>query len=140
MNRSFLPSAYNAAAKEARTLIAPAGPRQCQRQAARGRGQPGAAQQKVAEAQANADPSARYGRLLDHYRAVRWRCHAGGTPMWGHWFRAGTVQAGTAGNSNSMPLVSFAELKRLRLEFPVPEPDVPVRPCWRFGERHDHGA
>jgi RND family efflux transporter MFP subunit len=38
--------------------------------------------------------------------------------------QAGTVQAGTTANSNSMPLVSFAELDKLRLEFPVPESDV----------------
>jgi len=38
--------------------------------------------------------------------------------------QAGTVQAGTSGNSNSMPLVSFAQLNRLRLEFPVPESAV----------------
>jgi RND family efflux transporter MFP subunit len=38
--------------------------------------------------------------------------------------QAGTVQQGTAANSGSLPLVSFAELKELRLEFPVPEADV----------------
>jgi len=38
--------------------------------------------------------------------------------------QAGTVQSGTSANSNSMPLISFAELKVLRLQFPVPEADV----------------
>ena len=39
--------------------------------------------------------------------------------------QAGTVQSGTGSNSDSMPLVSFAQLNILRLEFPVPEEDVP---------------
>ena len=38
--------------------------------------------------------------------------------------QAGTVQSGTSGNSNSMPIVSFAQLDVLRLEFPVPESAV----------------
>jgi RND family efflux transporter MFP subunit len=82
-----------------------------------------AAQQKVAEAQANAEhlhDLVAYSTITAPFDGVVTRRYADVGAL----VQAGTVQAGTTGNSNSMPLVSFAELKRLRLEFPVPESDV----------------
>ena len=82
-----------------------------------------AAKQKVVEAQANADhlrDLVAYSRILAPFDGVVTRRYAD----IGALVQAGTVQAGTTANSNSMPLVSFAELDKLRLEFPVPESDV----------------
>jgi RND family efflux transporter MFP subunit len=82
-----------------------------------------AAKQKVVEAQANADhlrDLVAYSRILAPFDGVVTRRYAD----IGALVQAGTVQAGTSANSNSMPLVSFAELDKLRLEFPVPESDV----------------
>ena len=79
-----------------------------------------AAKQKVVEAQANADhlrDMVAYSRITAPFDGVVTRRYADVGAL----VQAGTVQSGTGGNSNSMPLVSFAELKRLRLEFPVPE-------------------
>jgi RND family efflux transporter MFP subunit len=82
-----------------------------------------AAQQKVVEAQANAQhlrDLAAYSTITAPFDGVVTRRYADTGAL----VQAGTVQAGTGGNSNSMPLVSFAQLDVLRLEFPVPESDV----------------
>jgi len=82
-----------------------------------------AAKQKVAEAQANADhlrDLVAYSKITAPFDGVVTRRYADVGAL----VQAGTVQAGTSGNSNSMPLVSFAQLNRLRLEFPVPESAV----------------
>ena len=82
-----------------------------------------AAKQKVVEAQANADhlrDLVAYSKITAPFDGVVTRRYADTGAL----VQAGTVQAGTSGNSNSMPLVSFAELDRLRLEFPVPESAV----------------
>ncbi len=82
-----------------------------------------AARQKVVEAQAHADhlrDLVAYSKITAPFDGVVTRRYADTGAL----VQAGTVQAGTSANSNSMPLVSFAELKRLRLEFPVPESDV----------------
>jgi len=82
-----------------------------------------AAKQKVTEAQANADhlrDLVAYSKITAPFDGVITRRYADTGAL----VQAGTVQAGISGNSNSMPLVSFAELDRLRLEFPVPESAV----------------
>ncbi len=82
-----------------------------------------AAKQKVLEAQAN---QARLQALVDYakvtapFDGVVTRRYADT----GSLVQAGTVQSGTGSNSDSMPIVSFAQLDVLRLEFPVPEADV----------------
>jgi RND family efflux transporter MFP subunit len=82
-----------------------------------------AAQQKVVEAQAN---EARLQALVDYaqvtapFNGVVTRRYADTGAL----VAAGTVQSGTGSNSDSMPIVSFAQLDVLRLEFPVPEADV----------------
>lgn len=83
-----------------------------------------AAKQKVAEAQANVarlEALVGYANVLAPFDGVVTRRYADTGAL----VQAGTVQEGTAPGSNSMPLVSFAELDVLRLEFPVPEADVP---------------
>ena len=83
-----------------------------------------AAKQQVAEAQAN---EARLQALVDYaqvtapFDGVVTRRYADTGAL----VQAGTVQSGTGSNSNSMPMVSFAQLNLLRLEFPVPEANVP---------------
>jgi RND family efflux transporter MFP subunit len=83
-----------------------------------------AARQKVAEAGAN---EARLQALVDYakvtapFDGVVTRRYADTGAL----VQAGTVQSGTSSNSDSMPIVSFAQLDVLRLEFPVPEADVP---------------
>jgi len=82
-----------------------------------------AAKQKVEEAQANADrlrDMVAYSTITAPFDGVVTKRYADTGAL----VQAGTVQSGTSSNSNSMPLVSFAELKILRLEFPVPEADV----------------
>jgi RND family efflux transporter MFP subunit len=79
--------------------------------------------QKVAEAQANAQhlrDMVAYSTITAPFDGVVTRRYADTGAL----VQAGTVQSGTSGNSNSMPLVSFAQLDVLRLEFPVPETDV----------------
>jgi RND family efflux transporter MFP subunit len=79
--------------------------------------------QKVAGAQANAQhlrDMVAYSTITAPFDGVVTRRYADT----GSLVQAGTVQSGTSGNSNSMPLVSFAQLDVLRLEFPVPESDV----------------
>lgn len=83
-----------------------------------------AAKQKVAQEEANV------GRLraLVSYENVQAPFDGVVTRRYadtGALVQAGTVQAGTSSNSDSMPIVSFAQLDVLRLEFPVPEADVP---------------
>ncbi|MCE0497320.1 MAG: efflux RND transporter periplasmic adaptor subunit [Methylacidiphilales bacterium] len=83
-----------------------------------------AAKQKVNEARANADhlqDLVAYSKIIAPFNGVVTRRYADTGAL----VQAGTVQAGVSGNSNSMPLVSFAQLNPLRLEFPVPESDVP---------------
>lgn len=83
-----------------------------------------AAKQQVAEAQAN---EARLQALVDYaqvtapFDGVVTRRYADTGAL----VQAGTVQSGTGSNSDSMPIVSFAQLNLLRLEFPVPEANVP---------------
>jgi RND family efflux transporter MFP subunit len=82
-----------------------------------------AAKQKVVEAQANADhlrDMVAYSKITAPFDGVVTRRYADVGAL----VQAGTVQAGTSSNSNSMPLVSFEQLNRLRLEFPVPESAV----------------
>lgn len=82
-----------------------------------------AAKQEIVEAQANA---ARLQALVDYAKVVA-PFDGVVTKRYadvGALVQAGTVQQGTSSNSDSLPLVSFAELKVLRLEFPVPEADV----------------
>ena len=83
-----------------------------------------ASRQKVAEAQANVarlEALVAYANILAPFDGVVTRRYADTGAL----VQAGTVQSGTSPHSDSMPLVSFAELKILRLEFPVPEADVP---------------
>ena len=82
-----------------------------------------AAQQKVAEAEANAarlQALVNYAKVVAPFDGVVTRRYADTGAL----VQAGTVQSGTSGSSGSMPLVSFAQLNLLRLEFPVPEADV----------------
>lgn len=120
---ALLARRLNAAAKESKDLIA-----QQDLDSANGKQRAdeanlAAAEQKVSEAQANADhlrDLVAYSTIYAPFDGVVTRRYADTGAL----VQAGTVQAGTTGNSNSMPLVSFAEMKRLRLEFPVPESDV----------------
>ncbi len=121
---SLLATRLSAAAQEAKGLIA-----QQDIDTANGKNRAdeanlAAAKQKVAEAQANADhlrDIVAYSKITAPFDGVVTRRYADTGAL----VQAGTVQAGTSGNSNSMPLVSFAQLDRLRLDFPVPESAVP---------------
>lgn len=120
---SLLANRLSAAAQEAKGLIA-----QQDIDTANGKNRAdeanlAAAKQKVVEAQANADhlrDMVAYSKITAPFDGVVTRRYADTGAL----VQAGTVQAGTSGNSNSMPLVSFAEMDRLRLEFPVPESAV----------------
>jgi len=119
----LLAQRLNAAAKESKDLIAQQDLDNADAKQRADEANLAAAQQKVAEAQANADhlrDMVAYSTITAPFDGVVTRRYADVGAL----VQAGTVQAGTGGNSNSMPLVSFAELKVLRLEFPVPEPDV----------------
>jgi RND family efflux transporter MFP subunit len=77
-----------------------------------------AAKQKVAEAQAEAErmrTMADYSKITAPFDGVVTKRYADTGSL---------IQAGTASNTQSMPLVRLAELKRLRLDFPVPESTV----------------
>ena len=77
-----------------------------------------AAKQRVVEAQANADQVRSmfaYSTITAPFDGVVTKRYADTGAL---------IQAGTASNTQAMPLVSFAELHRLRLEFPVPESAV----------------
>jgi RND family efflux transporter MFP subunit len=77
-----------------------------------------AAKQRVAEAQANADRERTllsYSKITAPFDGVVTKRYADTGAL---------IQAGTASNTQSMPLVSLAEIKRLRLDFPVPESAV----------------
>lgn len=77
-----------------------------------------AAKQRVVEAQANADRERTllsYSKITAPFDGVVTKRYADTGAL---------IQAGTASNTQSMPLVCLAELKRLRLEFPVPESAV----------------
>lgn len=77
-----------------------------------------AAKQRVVEAQANADRMRTllaYSRITAPFDGVVTKRYADTGAL---------IQAGTSSDTQSMPLVSLAEIKRLRLEFPVPESAV----------------
>jgi len=77
-----------------------------------------AAKQKVAEAQAEDEREhtmAAYASITAPFDGVVTRRFADTGSL---------IQAGTASNTQSMPLVRLAELQRLRLDFPVPESSV----------------
>ena len=77
-----------------------------------------AAKQRVVEAQANADQVRSmfaYSTITAPFDGVVTKRYADTGAL---------IQAGTASNTQAMPLLSFAELHRLRLEFPVPESAV----------------
>jgi RND family efflux transporter MFP subunit len=81
------------------------------------------AKQKVVEAQANADhlrDMVAYSKITAPFDGVVTRRYADVGAL----VQAGTVQSGTSGNSNSMPMISFEQINKLRLEFPVPESAV----------------
>jgi RND family efflux transporter MFP subunit len=82
-----------------------------------------AAKQKVAEAEANVarlQAIVNYANVTAPFDGVVTRRYADVGAL----VQAGTVQAGTSASGDSMPIVSFAQLDVLRLEFPVPEADV----------------
>jgi RND family efflux transporter MFP subunit len=114
----------NAAAKEDKDLIAQQDVDDADDKNRSNEAKLAATKQKVAEAEANVARLAAlvaYANILAPFDGVVTRRYADTGAL----VQAGTVQSGTASNSDSMPLVSFAELKTLRLEFPVPEADVP---------------
>jgi RND family efflux transporter MFP subunit len=77
-----------------------------------------AAKQRVVEAQANADRMRTllsYSKITAPFDGVVTKRYADTGAL---------IQAGTASSTQSMPLVCLAELKRLRLDFPVPESAV----------------
>jgi RND family efflux transporter MFP subunit len=120
---SLLAQRLNAAAQETKGLIAQQDVDTANDKNRADEANLAAAKQKVVEAQANADhlrDLVAYSKITAPFDGVITRRYADTGAL----VQAGTVQAGTTGNSNSMPLVSFAELDRLRLEFPVPESAV----------------
>jgi RND family efflux transporter MFP subunit len=77
-----------------------------------------AAKQRIVEAQANADrlrALLAYSKIVAPFDGVVTKRYADTGAL---------IQAGTASTAQSMPLVRLAELKRLRLDFPVPESAV----------------
>ncbi len=77
-----------------------------------------AARQRVVEAQANADRMRTmfdYSKITAPFDGVVTRRFADTGSL---------IQAGTASDTQSEPVISLAELKKLRLEFPVPESAV----------------
>ena len=83
-----------------------------------------AARQRVSEAEANVarlQAMVDYEKVVAPFDGVVTRRYADVGAL----VQAGTVQAGTGEGTNSLPLVSYAQLNLLRLEFPVPEADVP---------------
>jgi len=120
---SLLSSRLSAAAQETKGLIAQQDVDTANAKNRADEANLAAAKQKVVEAQANADhlrDMVAYSTISAPFDGVVTRRYADTGAL----VQAGTVQSGTSGNSNSMPLVSFAELKRLRLDFPVPESAV----------------
>ena len=120
---NLLASRLSAAAQEAKGLIAQQDIDTANAKNRADEANLAAARQKVAQAQANADhlrDMVAYSKITAPFDGVVTRRYADTGAL----VQAGTVQSGTAGNSNSMPLISFAQLNRLRLEFPVPESAV----------------
>jgi heavy metal sensor kinase/RND family efflux transporter MFP subunit len=116
-------SRMNAAAKETQGLIAQQDLDNANDKNRGDEANLAAAQQRVVEAHANADhlrDLVAYSQIVAPFDGVVTRRYADTGAL----VQAGTVQAGTTGNSNSMPLVSFEQIDKLRLEFPVPESDV----------------
>ncbi len=77
-----------------------------------------ASKQKVEEAEAEAarvQTMSDYAKITAPFDGVVTRRYADTGSL---------IQAGTSSNTQSMPLVRLAELKRLRLDFPVPESSV----------------
>lgn len=77
-----------------------------------------AARQRVVEAQSNADrvrTMFAYSRITAPFDGVVTKRYSDTGAL---------VQAGTTSDTQSMPVVTLAEIKRLRLEFPVPESAV----------------
>jgi RND family efflux transporter MFP subunit len=114
----------NAAAKESKGLIAQQDIDDANDKNISNAANLAAAKQKVAQAQANVarlQALVNYAHILAPFNGVVTRRYADVGAL----VQAGTVQSGTSSNSDSMPLVSFAQLNILRLEFPVPEEDVP---------------
>ncbi len=116
---SLISSRLNAAAQETKGLIAQQDVDTATDKNRANEANLAAAKQKVFEAQANADhlrDLVAYSKVIAPFDGVVTRRYADTGAL----VQAGTVQAGTSGNSNSMPLVSFAQLDVLRLAFPVP--------------------
>jgi RND family efflux transporter MFP subunit len=119
----LLASRLNAAAQETKGLIAQQDVDTSNAKNRADEANLAAAKQKVVEAQANSDhlrDLVAYSKITAPFDGVVTRRYADVGAL----VQAGTVQSGTSGNSNSMPLVSFEEINKLRLEFPVPESAV----------------
>jgi RND family efflux transporter MFP subunit len=115
---SQLADRLSAAAKESQGLIAQQEIDTANDKNAASQADLAAAKQKVAEAQANADhlrDMLAYTTITAPFDGVVTRRYADVGAL---------VQAGTGGSAGSAPLVSFAQLDQLRLEFPVPESNV----------------
>ena len=120
---TLVASRINAAAKETKGLIAQQDIDNADDSNRSNEAKLAAAKQKVVEAQANAarlQALVDYAKVLAPFDGVVTRRYADVGAL----VQAGTVQQGTSSNSDSMPIVSFAQLNVLRLEFPVPEADV----------------
>jgi RND family efflux transporter MFP subunit len=120
---TLIASRINSAAKETKGLIAQQDIDNANDASRSNEAKLAAAKQKVVEAEANAarlQALVDYAKVLAPFDGVVTRRYADVGAL----VQAGTVQQGTSSNSDSMPIVSFAELKVLRLEFPVPEADV----------------
>ena len=120
---TLIASRINSAAKETKGLIAQQDIDNANDSNRSNEAKLEAAKQKVVEAQANAarlQALVDYAKVLAPFDGVVTRRYADVGAL----VQAGTVQQGTSSNSDSLPMVSFAELKVLRLEFPVPEADV----------------
>ena len=119
----LLAGRLNAAAQEAKGLIAQQDVDTANAKNRADEANLAGAKQKVVEAQANADhlrDMVAYSKITAPFAGVVTRRYADVGAL----VQAGTVQSGTSGSFNSMPLVSFEEINKLRLEFPVPESAV----------------
>ncbi len=120
---TLIASRINEAAKETKGLIAQQDIDNANDSNRSNEAKLAAAKQKVAEAQANTarlQALVDYAKVLAPFDGVVTRRYADVGAL----VQAGTVQQGTSSNSDSLPIVSFAQLNVLRLEFPVPEADV----------------
>jgi len=120
---TLIASRINEAAKETKGLIAQQDIDNANDSNRSNEAKLAAAKQKVAEAQANTarlQALVDYAKVLAPFDGVVTRRYADVGAL----VQAGTVQQGVSSNSDSLPIVSFAQLNVLRLEFPVPEADV----------------